>query len=106
MIDLTGLDKAAVLAALYNGSRPLGMGRLHFDPADMTIEEARALLADPEPTSDIGFSRKRMDFDYLKGRVMKVDLSGDTLDPWGYDRDNGEGAAAQIIASLRVEAKS
>ncbi len=28
MIDITGLSKAAVLAALHNGTRPLGMGFL------------------------------------------------------------------------------
>ena len=38
-------------------------------------------------------------FDYLKGRVMKIDLSGDSeLDPRLYDRDNGAGAAERAIA--------
>lgn len=36
-------------------------------------------------------------FDYLKGRVMKVDLSGDKLNPFLYDRDNGQGAAAAAL---------
>lgn len=89
-IDLEGLDKAAVLAALYNASKPQGMGFLHYDPEPMTVEEARALLS------------QDTDFDYLKGRVMKVDLSGDQLDPWGFDRDNGQGRAAEVIESLRM----
>ena len=87
-IALTGLDKAAVLAALYNASKPQGMGFLHYDPKPMTREEAAVLL---EQTAY---------FDYLKGRVMKVDLSGDELDTWGYDRDNGQGAAERAIAEL------
>lgn len=88
-ISLEGLDKAAVLAALYNASKPLGLGFLHFTPEPMTIEEARELL------------KKRTYFDYLKGRVMKIDLSGETLDPRPYDRDNGDGGrAATVIASL------
>lgn len=86
-INLDGLDKAAILAALYNGARPQGLGFLHYDPTPMTEEEARGL--------GHGY------FDYLKGRVMKVDLSGDTLDPWLYDRDNGAGAAERIINGLR-----
>ena len=41
-------------------------------------------------------------FDYLKGRVMKLDLtSDDEFDPWGYDRDNGRGAAQNVIDALR-----
>ena len=41
-------------------------------------------------------------FDYVQGRVMKVDLSGDSFNPWLYDRDNGEGAAKRIVDTLRI----
>jgi len=85
MIDLKGKDKAEVLAKLYNASKPLGMGYLAYDSADMMVEEARQFL------------EKQTYFDYLKGRVMKIDLSGDCLDPRLYDRDNGAGAAAAAI---------
>lgn len=86
-INLVGIDKAVVLAALYNASKPQGMGFLHYDPRPMSVEEAQELLG------EISY------FDYLKGRVMKIDLSGDTLDTWGYDRDNGEGMAEKVINS-------
>jgi hypothetical protein len=33
---------------------------------------------------------------------MKVDLSGDAFDAWLYDRDNGQGAAREVIANLRL----
>ncbi|MBU1970331.1 hypothetical protein KJ605_00935, partial [Patescibacteria group bacterium] len=78
-----------VLAALYNAAKPQGMGFTHYDPAPMTLEQAEQLL------------KRGTDFDYLKGRVMKINLCDDTLDTWGYDRDNGEGAAAAVIGSLR-----
>ena len=88
-IDISKKDKAEVLAALYNNSKPLGLGMLHFTPDEMTIDEARELL---EVTTY---------FDYLKGRVMKVNLSKDRLDPWLYDRDNGAGSAERIISSIK-----
>jgi len=87
MIDLKDKDKAEVLAKLYNASRPLGMGFFHYDPKPMTVEEAQALLDSGEAY-----------FDYLKGRVMNISLAGDELDPWLYDRDNGEGAAERALA--------
>lgn len=91
MISITGLDKADVLAALYNASRPQGMGFMHYDPKPMTRDEAATLLA--ETTY----------FDYLKGRVMKLNLSKpDSFDEWGYDRDNGPGAAERALSSLRA----
>lgn len=43
-ISLAGLDKAAVLAALYNASRPQGMGFMHYDPTPMTVKEASKIL--------------------------------------------------------------
>lgn len=90
-IALTGLNKADVLAALYNASKPQGKGLLQHTPAPMTQDEAMAKL------------EKTTYFDYLNGRVMKVDLSGDELDPWGYDRDNGQGAAERAIATLHAD---
>lgn len=93
-IDLTGLNTADVLAALYNASQPLGLGFLN--PASnrpLTSAQAQQILDD----------NPHRYFDYLNGRVMKVDLNGDHLDPWLYDRDNGTGAAARAIAALRTQ---
>ncbi len=88
MINISKLDKAEVLAKLYNAASPQGLGFLHFEPEAMTKAEATELLKESQY------------FDYLKGRVMKVDLLCDELDPSLYDRDNGEGAAARAIGDL------
>ena len=87
-INISGKNKAAILAALYNNSHPQGMGLLHFDPKRMSEEEAAKIL---EQSSD---------FDYLKGRVLKVNLGGDSFDPRLYDRDNGEGAAQEALKGI------
>jgi len=88
MIDLTGKNKAEVLAKLYNASKIQGMGFFQATPEDMSTEEAQLIL----DTSDTYF-------DYLRGRVMKVDLKGDEFNPALYDRDNGLGAAEAAINS-------
>lgn len=88
-IGLAGLNKADVLAALYNASKALGVGFMHYNPKPMTREEAEGLL------------KQTFFFDYLKGRVMHVNLVGGELDTLGYDRDNGQGAAERAIAELR-----
>lgn len=100
-INIGGLTAAAVLAALYNASRPQGMGFLQYQPGDITEEQAAKLL-DPDRTHTY--------FDYLAGRVMKVDIphtiTADTeLDVWGYDRDNGQGAAEAVISVLRASGR-
>lgn len=91
MIDITGLSKAAVLAALYNRARPQGMGFLHYDPNPMTEKEAQKWL-------EKGYKS----FDYLQGRVMKLSLEYEgEFEEALYDRDNGMGAAREAIDALR-----
>ena len=94
-IDISDLPKEAVVAALYNASRPLGRGYLHYDPKDMTAEEAKGVLATQGP-----------DIDYLKGRVIKVNVAGKTVEDSLYDRDNGPGAAEAAIKNLRGTGKT
>jgi len=86
------LNKADVLAALYNRAQTGGMGFLQYDPKPMTREEAQQLL------------KRTTYFDYLKGRSMKVDLSKDEeFDATWYDHPsyNGEGSAEEAIEALR-----
>jgi len=90
MIDISELNKADVLAALYNRAQPQGAGFLYYKPQNMSPADAQLIL-------DTG----RTNFYNLFGRMMKVDLSGDAFDPWSYNRDNGSGAAESVIAVLR-----
>lgn len=91
MIDVSDIDRAVLPAALYNNSRPQGMGFLQPNcMSPMTVEQAQAFL-------DKGHTY----FDYLQGRVMKVEINGKTLDPWEYDRYLGQGAAQRVVESLR-----
>ena len=91
MVFYEGLTKAEVLCALYNNAQCQGLGFLHYIPKDMTIEQAEELL------------KTTTEFDYLYGRVMKVDLSGDKgFEEWLYDRDNGKGAAQSALDDYRA----
>ena len=92
-MDISKFDKADVLRLLYNNAQVLGMGILQARDGDMTHEEASELL------------RTETYFDYVHGRVMKVDLSGDNLDTGLYNRDNGQGAAERALAPLSRKEK-
>lgn len=93
-MDISGLDKAAVLAALYNRARPVGAGFFEYRFAPMTVEVAQQLLNSGQTY-----------FDFLNGRGMKIDLSGEL---WGddevgvlsYNGYNGDNAAEKAVAEL------
>jgi hypothetical protein len=96
IIDISKASKAKVLAALYNASRPKGLGWFSFTPDMMTEETAQKLLDDDDNPTKY--------FDYLKGRVMKIGLSHPTfLNARLYDRDNGYGAALAALKKAGLD---
>ncbi len=105
-IDIKGIDKAALLAALYNNAKPMGMGALQARPGVMTREDAmKAMFAGDDGTrmfgETLGRGPDKLYFDYLYGRPLKVNLEGDVLETSMYNRDWGKDAAEKIVQSLR-----
>ena len=95
MVSIKGLDKAKVLKALYDNSHVQGLGIMHAAPeGTVTEDRCRELL------------EKNTAYDYLYGRVMKVDLAGDEFDERLYDRGCGEGAAQRAVDSISQEPES
>lgn len=102
-VNIEGLDKAELFAALYNNAKPLGMGMLRYNPTPLTKESAAELmgLGDDSARMFPGFKKPSLYFDYVNGRPMKINLEGDETDSWGYNRDQGEGEVERIVAELR-----
>jgi len=107
-VDIKGLSKAAVLAALFNASKQQGMGILHGRGAyKMTPDDAEKYLTGGDaiaraiPEMDAIRRGKRLYFDYLEGRVLKVDITDDEFESAMYDRDIGVGAAQAAIDGIR-----
>jgi hypothetical protein len=94
MIDIHDLNKVEVFSALYSRSKVQRMGHVGFAASgsknELDFEEAERL-----------YNAHKGRFDYVNGRVMKVDLTRDSFDPFLYDRDNEENAAQGVIDSLR-----
>jgi hypothetical protein len=92
-LNVRDIAPAVLLAVLYNRARVQGLGVLHSSVGPMEAEEAAALLMEQELPAY---------FDYLKGRVMKVEIDGKTLNPRLYDRDNGHKAAEECVNQARA----
>lgn len=90
-VNISGLDKAEVLKALWDASHPQGMSFLGLPKGGFTLA-----MAEDEVKNN-----PNLYFDYVSGHVIKCDLSGDDFDPWLFDRDCGEGAASRAIEKLR-----
>lgn len=124
MIDITGLDKAQVLLALWKGSHCQGVSFLGMHERGLTPEKAKDMIRDKQirrfnttiavsddETEDALNDKFNvwlandpfvpMYFDYVEGHVIKCDISGDAFDERLYDRDCGEGRAAEVIQALR-----
>lgn len=83
------VSRAALLAALHNNTRAIGMGQMHDLGRDMTREEAEKVLEDREGV---------FAFDYLLGRPLKVfEKDGAVQRSDLYDRDAGRGAFDRAV---------
>ena len=95
MISYKGLTKAEALAALWNGSRCQGLSFFGADlgHTHMTADEAQKIIDERK-------NGEGLYFDYLEGRVLKVDLRTDDecFNEALYDRDLGPGAAQRVIS--------
>lgn len=85
-IDVTGIDLVAFAKEVYRLSLPKGLGRFHFQPGDLSDEDANACVHDGS-----------LDMDYVRGRCCKMHVSrqnGQLLAPdsW-YDHTDTDYAA-------------
>ncbi|GAA1978277.1 hypothetical protein [Kitasatospora viridis] len=106
MIDITGLDRAEVLAALFNeaglggggGQVALVYAAMGAVPEDVPVEQARRWL---EQVPD-------GQFEYVAARPLKVDLrpGATEFDGWLFDREHGQGAAQRAVDRVRGRRQS
>jgi hypothetical protein len=87
-IDIRGIDKVLLLKEMWNNVPPARYFTIYQKSAP-AFDEAGA-----------GAAVKGY-IDYYEGRCIKTDLSGDTVDPFLYDRDAGYGTLGFIVEKLR-----
>lgn len=105
-IDISGIPKEELLLGLWRGSKMQGMSFMGYE-GDLTITRCKVLVKSctkpcrkPDKNGNMVDSQMCY-FDYLNGKVLKVDIGGDELDPWLYDRDNGNGTAERVVQMIR-----
>ena len=86
-VDISGIDKRALLKALWLNSKPAAFFGISSMSAPGYEEPSESVLAKY--------------IDYYCGRLIKTDISKDEASSWGYDRDYGQGAFEKIVRSLR-----
>lgn len=85
MINIEGLEKAEVLAVLYNAAKA---------------------QQGPYNGIDAATAQKWLDYgmyvDEMNGRILQVDLTQDSFDETFYDAANGSGMAQRALNTLRI----
>ena len=93
MIDIIGLDQAAVLAALFNSTPRPGSSGLCIHKEAMTLEQAEALL----------FHTQDKRFEYYDGRALNFCFVGDGwLRAVGQDVQAKEAKMKAVVSELRL----
>lgn len=112
-IDVSGLDRAAVIAALFNHTRPFRAGELAEHAGEpMSVAEARRIINSAKPRSIrvppregemyIEFGGALYLARYIRGHYMDlVFQDADKVDVTAYDEVNGGGLADRVISRLK-----
>lgn len=94
MIDVKGIPAGMLFAALFGGAKDNGDPRLHKDFGQgMTEREGDAVLA----LIKDGF------VGYYARRIISIQFFRGHINSRSYDKHNGKGKAAEIVAKLRAE---
>lgn len=92
VVDIQGLDKMQLLRALWKNQKPaIYFAMSGKRPPDFDEAEAKQALEGEQGGC----------IDYLCGRAIKCDLSGDLVDPSAYDKLIGFGMFAAIVRALK-----
>jgi len=93
IIYIAHLNKVDLLRALWQNSSPAHFFTYmpHMAPH---FDECEAITA------------VKSYIDYFCGRMIKCNLSGDTVDPWQYDMDVGNGAFERVVRGVRRTSQS
>jgi hypothetical protein len=92
VVDITGLDKVALLRALWEKASPASFYKSNSIP--------------PPPFDETSASEAVLScIDYFCGRCIKSDLSGCAVDPHLYDRDTYQGALADVVNAMKASKK-
>lgn len=102
LVDIKGLDKAAVLVVLWYNARMQGKSSSGYK-GELTLRRAKELIEQHCHTGMKG--EEIIYFNYLNGKVIKIDLAPDVIDTCLYDRDNGADAGENAIEKLRLALK-
>ena len=101
-LSFAGIEPGVLVHALYHGTKALGPYAKVNDRPKLSLAEAEAMMeyrADPTDHTDQG----RYVVEWMAGRPLKIDLdlNTKTFDPTWYDRDAGDGRAAEVLQKLR-----
>lgn len=96
ILDISNKSRAEVVAALYNGAFPVGMGFAQYNPIPWTPDIAEQYISKCATLADGSIS-----FTYVMGRSMQCGIKGDLLFIKGYNADNGPGAAQRAVATCK-----
>lgn len=102
-IDIRGLDKRELLLALWDNAKGKYLSEEKFIGSVILPTIAESHPTEKEINGALVSIANGNRIDYFCGRCLKVDLSGEVLKTFLYDRDHGTGTGQRVISELRAK---
>lgn len=97
-VDISGIDKALLLKALYEASKPVGFGDFDENRGKIMTKEDAQKLINEFPN----YVYPHLSFDYVYGVYIKCCLSKDMMLTSQYNKINGKNAAENVVAQVKA----
>ena len=100
MIKITGVDLRAFVQAVYDLSRPQGLGVLHYQEGSLTDEEADMIL-----NTAFSYAGLALALDYVHGRACKMSVYREDGDLFISNRwfDHSDSQLAELLERVGIK---
>lgn len=97
LIDVSDINPATLLAALFNGANQRSIGELPYDRTEtMDFGTAQAILGKTT------FRDTGEYFHSIRGRYLRINITGHFIDPTTYDQRYGVGSLQNVVDVIRT----
>ena len=94
MVNIEGINKEVLLESLWNNSKPIPFYRKYkVSPPNFDINKAM------KQVKEDGFA------DFILGRLIKINIQNNIVNPELYNENNGPGKLQHIIKNLKKNKK-
>lgn len=97
LIDVSDINPGRLLAELFNNAQQDSQAETEYKVAETMGKARTQLMLDKTNFSDRGAF-----FETIRGRTLRINITGHKINPFRYDQLHGQGSVQAIVDAIRA----